>query len=226
METDLAVQVITEARSMGIEVPESGGLIDVAQDIIEDARAAWESGMRGDKVATILKIVENGTPPKTRMDVMYEQKEQAIARIKKERLPIPDPIEGDDVVLPRDISVLSDAALRQLHSEFHACLSRANWLVAVDEADELAAKMIAEYHHAKAVKRAAQEPDPVTGKAKTVATLEAEAAGDEQVQEWRKRQSHHHVEVKLLKALRDTYQQSCERISREYTMRSGERDSR
>jgi hypothetical protein len=225
MNETLALQIITEAKALGVGVPD-GDLELQAQHLVEDAKIAWDAGMKGDPVATILSIYENGTPKKNRMDEMYEQKELAIAKIKRERLPIPDSIEGDAVVLPRDISALPDSALRKLHSEFHACLSRTNWLVAVEEADELAARQIAEYYHAKAVKRAGEDADPVTGKAKTVSALEAEAAGDDTVREWRQRQNGHHIEAKLLKALRDTYQQSCERISREYTMRSGERDSR
>jgi hypothetical protein len=225
MNEDLALQIITEAKALGVGVPD-GDVVVEAQNLVEDALIARNGGMNGDPVKTILAVYENGLPKKSRMDEMYEQKELSIARIKRERLPIPDSIEGDAVVLPRDISALSDGALRKLHSEFHACLSRANWLVAVEEADELACRQIADYYHAKAVKKAAESADPITGKAKTVSALEAEAAGDETVREWRQKQNGHHVEVKLLKALRDTYLQSCERISRDWTMRSNERDSR
>jgi hypothetical protein len=152
-----------------------------------------------------------------------EAKELAIAKIKKDRLPIPPELDGEPPHLPRDISAVGDLELRRLHSEFNACLARANWLVAVEEADELAARQIADYHLARAVKRAGSEPDPVTNKAKTVAVLEAEAASDDSVREWRQRQNTHHIEAKLLKALRDTYQSNCERISREWTMRTEER---
>lgn len=150
----------------------------------------------------------------------YAAKELAIAKIKKDRLPIPEEIDGEPPVLPRDISTLSDGGLRSLHSEFNACLARANWLVAVEEADELAARQIADYYSAQAIKRAGQTPDPVTGKAKTVAALEAEAAGDDNVREWRQKQTAHYIEVKLLKALRDSYLGNCERASREWSMRS------
>lgn len=225
MNDDLALQIVTEAKAMGVAVPD-GDFAHEARMLVDDAYLARAGGMQGPQVTTILTMYENGMPKKTQMDRMYEQKELAIAKIKKERLPIPAIVEGDEVVLPRDISTLSDAALRRLHSEFHACLARSNWLVAVEEADELAARQIADYHHAKALKRASESADVVTGKEKKVSTLEAEATGDETVREWRQRQNAHHVESKLLKALRDTYQQSCERISREYTMRSGEREAR
>lgn len=225
MNEDLALMIITEAKALGVGVPD-GDFVHQAQMLVEDALVARDAGMKGDPVKTILALYENGMPKKTRMDEMYEQKELAIAKIKKERLPIPASIEGDEVVLPRDLSALSDAALRRLHSEFHACLARTNWLVAVEEADELAARQIADYHHAKALKRASESADTVTGKEKKVSTLEAEAAGDPVVREWRQKQTAHHIECKLLKALRDTYQQSCERISRDYTMREGERNAR
>lgn len=226
MTKDLALLIIAEARTYGIDVPEDGRAPeDIAFELVGDAQEAFEGGAKGEAITSILAIFDNGIPKKTKMDQMYEAKELAIAKIKKERLPIPESIEGEPIILPRDISILPDPALRRLHSEFHACLARSNWLVAVEEADEMSARQIADYWHGKALKRASETADPVTGKEKKVASLEAEASGDETVREWRQRQIQHHIVVKLNKALRDTYQQSCERISREYSMREGERNS-
>lgn len=157
------------------------------------------------------------------LEGLYESKELSIARIKKERLPIPPEIDGEPPLLPRDISLLDDGPLRRLHSEFNAVLARTNWLLAVEEADELAAKIIADHYFSLAVKKAGMNPDPVTNKAKTVSALEAEAASDDNVREWRKRHVQHVIETKLLKSLRDTYQANCERASREFSMRENER---
>jgi hypothetical protein len=118
---------------------------------------------------------------------------------------------------------LGDVEIRRLHSEFNACLAYANWQLAAEEADELAAKQIADFHTSKAIKQASLSPDPFTNKDKKVAQLEAEAAGDEKVQEWRRKHLSHVVAIKFYKSLRDTYQSNCERISREWTMRTDER---
>lgn len=250
---DIATTIIQVAKEHGFyddPLPEGDEeRISEATAIHDEAKLAHERGARGKAIVAILSIgsleeeVEKefipdipevfvpsipdepkdvSVPPLT-FNTQVEAKELAIARIKKERLPIPSEIEGEPPTLPRDISVLSDSDLRRLHSEYNACLARSNWLVALGEADELAARQIADFYHAKAVKVAGSVADPVTGKAKTVAALEAEAAGDDDAREWRQLATKHFIDTKLLKALRDTYQSNCDRISREYSMREGER---
>jgi hypothetical protein len=63
----------------------------------------------------------------------------------------------------------------------------------------------------------------VADKNAKITALEAEAAGDPDVRQWNQKKNEHYVQVKLLKALRDTYEQTCDRMSREYTMRGSER---
>jgi hypothetical protein len=222
-----------------------------ALTILDEAKHAYDKGARGDAIVSILGLAQvddevntaKEPEPKEKLEqtvavarevlaqsnkgisfhTQVEAKELAIAKIKKEKLPIPPEIEGEPPALPRDISVLTDPELRRLHSEFNAVLARANWLVALVEADELAAEQIASLYEAQAIKRAAQDPDPVTGKGKTVAALEAEASDDELVRKWREKKTEYVIDKKLQKALRDTYLSNVERISREYAMREGER---
>lgn len=234
-------------------LPESADDREIeAAALVAEAQNAYDKGARGDAVSRILNIasstqeeeVKPSLPPlsivpsqsselpesppqqhgsQSGLTGVKKAKELAIARIKKERLPIPDAVEGEPPILPRDLSTIADSALRKIHSEFNAVLAYANWLLALEEADELAARQIADYYIALAISSAAQTPDPITNKAKTVAILEAEAYSDTNASEWRNKQAGHFVSIKLFKSLRDTYQSNVERISREYTMREGER---
>lgn len=207
-----AQAILAEARLNDISAPEPSNddeLIIIAQDIYEDALSAEENGIRGDVVQTIINIGNNKLP-------------DAPAKETYRNLPVPNDFQGELPEFPRDISVLTDRELRRLHAEFAAMLARANWLTAAGEADEQSSKQIADLKYAQAIRRASENVDLNTGKPKTVPMLEAEAASDEEVKEWRATQREHFIQVKLLKALRDNYQMMCERISREFTMRISE----
>lgn len=152
-------------------------------------------------------------------------REQQHALMRKEGLPIPPELEGEPPVLPRDLTQKGDTEVRRLHSEFAAALARANYLVSLETADEYAAKMIYERLYARAlarVERTYAEGDKV--KSKTVPQLEAEAAQDQEVQEWAERYHAHHVQNTFLKSIRDGYKDYCDRLSREWSMREGERE--
>lgn len=160
---------------------------------------------------------------KTVTDVIIAR-EQAHALMRKEGLPIPPELEGEPPVLPRDLTQKTDTEIRRLHSEFAAALARANYLVSLETADEYAAKMIYERLYARAlahVERTYSEGDKV--KSKTVPQLEAEAAQDSEVQEWGDRYHTHHVQNTFLKSIRDGYKDYADRLSREWSMREGER---
>jgi hypothetical protein len=192
--------------------------ISIAEGIINDAAEAFREGMRGEFVTTILSLSESFTSNNNTEDP-YIIRRLAEAKIAKEKLPIPPEIDGTPPDLPRDISVLSDSQLRRFHSEFHALLARANWLVAVEESDEHAADQIARHYKAMVLR----DLTAVADKNAKITALEAEAAGDPDVRQWNQKKNEHYVQVKLLKALRDTYEQTCDRMSREYTMRGSER---
>lgn len=210
---DQAQSIITEAKLLGMSVAfaeSTDQLIGIAQEIYEEAKEAYEGGAKGEGITTILSIAENINLVESSSIDTYNN------------LPIPSDYGDTPPEFPRDISVLSDRQLRTLHAEFAAMLARANWLLAIEETDELTARQMADLKFALAIRTASDELDQVTSKPKTVSRLEAEAAGDEEVREWRAKQNGHYVQVKLLKALRDNYQMICERISREWTMREKE----
>lgn len=160
---------------------------------------------------------------KTVTDVIIAR-EQAHALMRKEGLPIPPSLEGEPPVLPRDLTTKSDTVVRRLHSEFAAALARATYLVSLETADEYASKMIYERLYARAlarVERTYSEGEKI--KSKTVPQLEAEAAQDAEVREWQERFHSHHIQSTFMKSIRDGYKDTCDRLSREWSMRTEER---
>lgn len=223
MDEQLARTIINEfnvavPEDQRVVVVENGDwVIGYAKGIVEDAKEAWREGMRGDTVRSILNLSKQTTPSAAISP--YEDRIKAEARIAKEKLPVPPELEGDPPELPRDISSLSDVQLRRFHAEFHACLARTNWLVAIEETDEYCADQLMRHYKAM-VLRDLVSNSPKDAK---ITALEAEAAQDHRVSKWLRKRNEHHVQVKLLKALRDTYEQSCDRMSRDFTMRQGEK---
>lgn len=220
---DQARSILTEAASAGYfgQLPEeSNSILYEANEILSEAKEAWTNGAKGEFISTVLSIANvemNGC-------VVFDNsvEDLKLKRILQENMSIPQEVNGQPPEFPRDISVVSDKELRKLHAEFAAMLARANWLVAIEETDEISARQVADLKHAQAIRRAADTPDKVTSKAKTVPMLEAEAVADDEVKEWRANQTKHYIQIKLLKALRDNYQMICERISREWSMREKE----
>lgn len=196
---------------------------DVTIDVPAPLELQPEIETETDNVVNFPKPALAETP---KLGTIHEAKEKALAKIKKERLPIPDEIEGSPPILPKDISKLSDSDLRSLHSQFNACLARTNWLLALEEADELSTRHLVDYHEAKYVKEHSGEINESTKKPKAIGTLEAEALLDEDVKDWQEKHQNHVIEVKLLKSLRDIYQSNCDRASRDWTMRDLERQSK
>lgn len=222
MDDKLALTIVNEFNSnvpkdQRIEYNSYEDLHELAEGVVHDAVEAWREGMRGETVKTILELSKSGDQPNK--DVTpFEERKKAEARIAKEKLPIPPELEGEPTQLPRDISALSNVHLRRYHGEFYAYLARANWLVAIEESDEYAADQIARHYKAMVLRDLVANAPKDT----KITALEAEASQDGRVRKWIKLKNEHYVQVKLLKALRDTYEDSCDRMSREYTMRQSE----
>lgn len=147
---------------------------------------------------------------------------KAVMMIGREGLPIPADIEGDAPTLPRDISKLSDIELRSLHGQFHFCLSRAIWLVAIRDSDmedveELLSDRIGQCLR---VLEAIEENSK-----RSVTSLKAEAQDDEQVRSLKTQRSAVRAEYKVLRALKEVFSENCARISREMSFREMERQS-
>jgi hypothetical protein len=152
----------------------------------------------------------------------YRETELAQAAIAKANLPIPQDIEGAPLLLPSDFTTVDDVQIRRLHSSYHTYLARANWLLACEESDLDASQRLHDrryYHVLSQLERAEGKNQ------ERVTLLKAEASADDEVAKWRETIAEHSALVKRLKVLRDHYEGTCTRLSREWTMRTGERDT-
>lgn len=134
-----------------------------------------------------------------------------------ENLPIPLAIDGPSMPLPADFTKLSDEEVRRLHSTYHAYHSRAAYLLSQEEAQLSRAGTA---HQAAYNRVLAGDGDEAK-----VTVRKAQATADPEVAEWAEKMRQHNDKVRTLKMLRDYYETTCTRLSREFTMRSGERDS-
>lgn len=134
----------------------------------------------------------------------------------KERLPIPANPDWELTQVPGDVTTLSDAQVRRMHSEYNAYFSRAAWLLAQEENDLHAAEHFYEQALGLAIRKEAKTDKQITA-AKAAAAIAPE------VLECKERVMAHAASVKKLKALVAIYDATCNRLSREWTMRSDER---
>lgn len=138
----------------------------------------------------------------------------AVAKAEKEKLPIPpEPAFDEDPQLPRDFSQVGADELNQLYLDFTACLVRATWLASLARIDHRTHERIADREERMAYLRA-RGIDPETGKPKTVAVIEAEAASDPELLRWREQESAAKDEYQAFEALRDAYKASVDALSR------------
>lgn len=122
-------------------------------------------------------------------------------------------------MLQTDFTSLSDQEIALSASQFNACLARANWLTAVAEGHAADAKIVAE-----GLMREYKASNPAP-KGTTVDQIEAQAiAANPEISAAKKVQSDWACHGKLLHSLAGTYQSNCERLSREQTRRSDERN--
>lgn len=232
---DKATAILNEAKSDGAyedPIPDSDSeRISVAKELYESAKSARASGVALPVVEAILSIAEGDLPPfeisEPEPVAEVEEKPKAKRSTKKstealpiddffakEKLPLPSEITWDVQEMPADLTTLSDAEVRRLHGQYHAYHSRTTWLLAQEENDLNASEHLYEIAFAKAIKA-------IGGDKITVAKVEA--AADPEVIRWKESIMLHAPTVKKLKALCSIYESSCNRLSREWTMRSEER---
>lgn len=152
---------------------------------------------------------KKATEPKPIVDLVDEL-------IAREQLPVPPDFDDPTVELPRDFTILSDIEIRRYHSTFHALQARASWVLACEENDLAIAQNIHDMTLARAIRENGEDK---------VTVAKAEANGTPEVTEWRNKVISHTAVVKKLKALAAYYESTCKSLSREWTMRSGERDT-
>jgi hypothetical protein len=229
--------IVSEAKGFGIEVgtPETDEeLVTVANQIYDFALEAKDSGMNGEHITTIIKLTENYIPfeknsteetvPSGNDD--DEDRSFYLKSIEEritDNIPVPPEIEGKAPNLPVDLNELSDKEIMRLHGAFTACSARINWLYAIEEAGESAARFIANKKTSDYI-AFADKKDEDTKKPKTMEVLKAEARSEsEEINYWRTLQEKHEVAAKKYHTVSEIFNNNVERLSRHWTMRTQER---
>lgn len=143
------------------------------------------------------------------------ESEQLSDESEREEWPEPQVLEE----LPEDFTTLSDLQVRQLHSKFNAMAARYGVLLVKEENMVQDCKVMADARRNQLI---SDHPDK--SKIKSVAMLDAEISADEELVKWRGRQYNHEKNVRVLKMQRDISNTNVDRLSREWTMRSEERN--
>lgn len=148
--------------------------------------------------------------------------ERAMQIISQENMPIPPEIEGDPPRLPNDLSKVSDQELQSFHARFHACESRANWVISQFD-DEIGGvkKLLRDRRREVAGSIGTVDSE---GKKLTKDAKEVLIESDVGVQQYVHQLEEIEKTVGKLKVLRDNYHQDVSTCSRQWSMRSGEAD--
>lgn len=118
--------------------------------------------------------------------------------------------------LPRDFSKVGDLELRTLHAERHGILSKVIFELGLETSDYESAQM----NYDETFKRVTQlqEGDTVTER-------KDKAFIQDPVMHWRQKIDQHHKKVIMLRAYRELLESEIKGLSREFTMRTGERNT-
>lgn len=232
IEVQRATSVLNTAKSFDViddELPvDEQTRIDLANLIIDKARKARERGENGDHVTQILWAaeVEIGEDGEEQYNAEEDSDEasykKAIQEEIEDSLPVPPEIDVEIPNIPQDFNDLSDKQIIRLIGIYNACQARANWLYAIEEAGQAAAKSIADYYEDKYIISADRKD--VGGKSKTAQLLKAEAKENyPDILKWRKREKEHSRKANKYSRLRDNWDNTCDRLSRIWTIKNEER---
>lgn len=147
-----------------------------------------------------------------------DTKAASVAQV--DHLPVPHEWQDEPSELPRDFTQLSDREVRKLSSEYNAYFTRTLWLLAIERSDLANATHLLDDAQRKALLQV--EKKDSSGKAKTIAVMEAEAGNDPDVQTYSGKVYTHEDRIIVLKALSEIYSSNIERLSREASMRKDE----
>jgi len=165
--------------------------------------------------------VAEAPPASLHEAVEYVHTQRALARIGETQLPMPADFSGDPPQRPEDMSGLAPAELRKLHSQFNACSAYARFQVALEDTKADDAKRVMARKRAQVME--SLNPLNEQGKPKPVTMLENEAFNTSpELQTWGDRMADHLAAAKILRAMLESYDLDCARISREISMRDHE----
>lgn len=118
--------------------------------------------------------------------------------------------------LPRDFSKVGDLELRTLHAERHGILSKVIFELGLETSDYESAQVSYDETYKFAIIN--EDSDKITDKRDKAFT-------NDEVVEWRSKVDEHHKKVIMLRAYRELLESEIRGLSREFTMRTGERNT-
>jgi hypothetical protein len=209
-----ATAIVNEARQRGIVVSPDLDNLAAAGVIVEQAREAYEDGVRGQAVEVILRLAGEALPLAAKGPV------RELIEVGGEHFPVPTELDGDRPEMPRDLTTVSDRECRRLHSQFNAWLARTTFLVGVARSDLAAAEHMLEAARRRVLKAVPKRDDQ--GKTRTAQLINVDVDTHPEVVEWEAALAQHKRDLVILYALKDVYAGNVERLSRDWKMRSDE----
>lgn len=245
----VAEAIISEAKArlmINSDMPASDDeKIKLARHIVDAARVAEgkAKGSAAEAVRAVLALAsgdgdvncfeqgekENIPEPSSESDAdvqgdVLDTTRESLTRdsflINGEGIPAPGEVQDDVDPIPVDVTKCSDLEIRKLYSASNAVSARCKWLVSIEDGRLSAAKRTLEGARRRA--RQAVPKDRDDGKQRLAADIDADVESDSDVQHWRALVAEHEDNLRNLKALRDIHDGDCDRLSREWTMRSEE----
>lgn len=227
------VKAMDDAKGLQHPLPANEAeFLAKGQEILEKAQAAYKAGAKIPVVEEILAIAIEQSPPWNPLD-----NEPPVSNTETVSASTADDASSGNTVagdtdtthlqsdqekefppkipeLPRDFSQVSDIELRSLHAVRHGLLTRVTFDLGLEQSDYESAQVIAERKYREAT---------ASSTAKTISDKRAAANVDGEVIEWRDKVSAHHGKVIVLRSLKEILEREISGLSREYTMRTGER---
>jgi hypothetical protein len=245
MTKEQAQQIMVESKSLGVydgPMPEDDSfLIKEAEKIRDQAKDAYKAGVRGEAVVTILRLSEvevetpqekNGdaiaaiaqatkelddrpaqTPQEPTVEQVYESGTVGMGAVSPS-LPAPPEVDYTPDI-PSDFTEISTTDLRKYLSAFNAAAAYASWLLSIEENMEDYARRVGDNYFDEALLRTKD-----TGEKQLKDILMATVNADEKVKLWRTRELKHKTQARTLKRQLEYYERTCDRLSREWTIRS------
>ena len=223
------------------EMPEGSALLEQAEYFLAEAYKAHNAGMNMPVIDSIMRL--GGWEPElsssgdeepsddgavdvssTAQDLQEPEPspvQKSSQFVPKEKLPVPDEIEGDPKPMPRDLSAISDIEIRRLSGEQNAFLARVTWLLALAQQDVRNAEHLRDAEYRKALLSYKQD-QVARGEKVTMSEAEKVAASNDDVMAWDSELVAHQNVVDSYKALREIYKGNLDRLSREASMRQDE----
>lgn len=141
-----------------------------------------------------------------------------VKEIEKENLPINVELQDNPPELPSDWTIVDDLSLRRLYSQYNAANIRMSWILNIEESKLYDLERAAKIRLTQVINTL--DKVDAKGKPKQSTMLKEEAAIDTEYIDWLEKSADCRRRCRSFKTLNEGYEKICERISREWTMRT------